>query len=128
MPGKGTKSVRMVLRVVFCGLSTLVFLTDCGSGGIGTSTPPPISVTVSPAGASVTNGGSQTFTAIVTNDPADAGVTWNLSNPELGTLSHSTTISVTYTAPPNTSSPITLAIFATSKTDPTKIGKATIYI
>lgn len=130
MSGKGTKSVRFALRAVFCGLSTLVLLTSCGGGGsgsIGVSTPPPISVSVSPLGATVYNGGSQTFTATVKNDPANAGVTWGVNDP-LSELIDSTATSVTYKAPPNTTTPRIVTLFATSKTDPTKVGTATIYI
>jgi hypothetical protein len=79
-----------------------------------------------PASISLGSGGSQTFTASVLNDPANAGVTWSIGAGP-GTLSASTYTSVTYTAP---GTPIqnatSVTLTATSKTDPTKSTTATI--
>ena len=47
--------------------------------GCGTEPTLPISVTVSPPTASLISGGSQDFSANVTNDPASQGVTWSLT-------------------------------------------------
>ncbi len=62
------------------------------------------------------------FTASVTNDSANARVTWSLSGTSCsgsacGTLSGSSTTAVTYTAPATVSSPLTVSVKATSAKD-----------
>lgn len=44
-----------------------------------TVTPPPVGVSVLPSSATVEAGGTQSFTATVTNDPANQGVTWSVA-------------------------------------------------
>jgi hypothetical protein len=82
-------------------------------------------VSVSPATVSLSGGGSQTFTATVTNDSSNAGVTWSIGNGS-GALSASSTTGVTYTAPATVSATATVTLTATSKTDTTKSASATI--
>lgn len=112
------------------GLSTCamsVLLAGCG-GGSG-STPAPttqaISVSVTPATMSLNGAGSQTFSATVANDSANAGVTWSIGT-GAGTLSASSTNGVTYTAPSAVTATSTVTLTATSKTDSTKSAAATI--
>jgi hypothetical protein len=50
-----------------------------GSGGGGGGTPTGISVAISPTTASLGTGGTQTFTATVSNDSSNSGVTYSLS-------------------------------------------------
>jgi hypothetical protein len=90
---------------------TLFAGANFGCGG--SSTPPqPISVSISPATPqTIVENTSVTFTATVLNDPANKGVTWVLTgilpdgksdcstNPNCGTLSNQTALSITYTAP-----------------------------
>src|SRR2546430_15357493 len=70
-------------------------------------TPPlsvPISVTVSPPLVSVATGGSQDFSATVTNDPAAMGVSWSITGctggaSTCGSLTNITNITATLVAP-----------------------------
>jgi hypothetical protein len=92
-----------------------------------------LSVSLSPTTAKVTTGQTQNFTATVSSDPANKGVTWTLSGAACigtacGTLSNSTTTSVTYTAPASVSSPGTVTLTATSVADATKSASATITV
>jgi hypothetical protein len=98
------------------------------------SAPPPISVTVSPTSANVTNGvGTQPFSATLTNDVQNKGVTWTLSGAgcsgsACGTLTNVTSTSVTYNAPAAVPSPATVTLTAASVTDNTKFANATVTI
>src|SRR6266478_3877305 len=96
-----------------------------------------ISVTVSPATANVQAGfGSQQFTATVSNDAQNNGVTWSLSGSgcfgaTCGTLSASSSASgaaITYTAPGSIPTPATVTLTATSISDTTHSAAATISI
>jgi hypothetical protein len=82
-------------------------------------------VTVSPATATLTGGATQAFTATLTNDTANAGVTWSIGT-GAGALSASTTTGVTYTAPATIATAATVTLTATSITDTTKFGTAAI--
>jgi hypothetical protein len=101
-----------------------------------TVTAPVITVAVSPASASVPVTGKQQFTATVTNDSQNAGVTWNLSGAgcsgsTCGTLSTSSSSSgtpITYTAPSSAPTPQTVTLTATSVSDPARTAAATITI
>jgi dienelactone hydrolase len=69
-----------------------------------TVTPPPIAVSVTPTPTTVPVGTRAQFTATVTNDPANKGVSWNVdcASPPCGTISPAATPSgtpATYTAP-----------------------------
>ena len=96
--------------------------------------PPPISVSVSPNTASVGAGsGSQNFTATIQNDFQNRGVTWSLSGAgcsgsTCGSLTNVTTTSVTYNGPASVPSPATVTLTATSVSDTTKTGAATITV
>ena len=95
------------------GFLAIAFLTGCG-----TPAAPVIGVAVSPTSVTLIGGTSQTFAATVTNDSANAGVTWTAS---VGTIASTGA----YTAPfPVTTTLATVT--ATSKTDPTKTASATI--
>jgi hypothetical protein len=90
----------------------------------------PISVSVSPTSTSLPAGyGTQTFTATVTNDFLNRGVTWSLSGPgcsgsTCGSLSRVTLTSAAYAAPLNIPSPPTVTLTATSIGDTTKSASA----
>lgn len=97
-------------------------------GGCSNSTPPPISVSVSPSfQQTIDPNVTVTFNARVANDTKAQGVTWSLTG--TGTLSSTTGLSTTYQPP---SSGITVAtqvkVTATSVADPTKRVSTTITI
>jgi len=96
-----------------------------------------ISVTVSPASASVqAGGGSQQFTATVRNDWRNRGVRWTLSGAgcggsTCGTLSSTTSASripITYTAPRSVPNPATITLTASSVSNTAKRASATITV
>ena len=96
-----------------------------------------ISVSVSPATASVrAGGGTQQFTATVHNDWHHRGVRWTLSGAgcsasTCGTLSATTSASgapITYTAPRNVPNPATVSLTATSVSNAAKRASATITV
>ncbi len=105
-------------------LALASFISGCG-GGSSTTTPNTITVTVSPATATVTSGGSAQFTATVTGDSSNGGVTWTVSSASAtpGTID----ATGKYTAPSVTAA-TTATVIATSKTDTTKTGMATVAI
>jgi hypothetical protein len=104
--------------------------TSTGSAVI-TVTAPPISVTVNPSSATISAGGTQQFTATVTNT-TNTAVTWTISgagcsgpgNP-CGTINASTGL---YTAPAIPPTPNAITITATSQADPTRSGTASMTI
>ena len=107
------------------------------SATITVTAPPAITVTVLPNPASVqAAGGTKNFTATVTNDTQNKGVTWALSGTgcsgaTCGTLSTSSSasgVAITYTAPAAVPSPATVTLTATSVTDGSKSGSATITV
>jgi hypothetical protein len=95
----------------------------------------PISVTVAPATAFMQPGQGMSFTATVTNDSANKGVTWALSGAgcsgaACGSVSSPSSASgaaITYTAPASVPSG-TVALTATSVADGTKSAGAIITI
>jgi hypothetical protein len=98
-----------------------------------TSTPP-VSVTISPTTASLNISTAKQFTAMVANDPANQGVTWNLTQsgsscaPRCGALSGQTATTVTYTAPATVPANPTVTLTAKSVRDTTKTASATITV
>src|SRR5581483_4838394 len=78
-------------------------------------------VSIDPAAADLTVGGSQTFTATVTGS-SDTAVAWSIQE---GTAGGSVTADGTYTAP---ATPGTYHLIAASHADPTKSASATITV
>jgi hypothetical protein len=96
---------------------------------------PAIIVSVSPMTASIVTGGAtSSFTATVTNDSQNKGVTWTLSGANCsgagcGTVSPASTASgaaVTYTSPAKASSAGTVTLTATSVSNNSESAAATI--
>jgi hypothetical protein len=90
--------------------------------------PPSVSVTVTPASATVQAGTTQQFTANVTGT-TNTSVTWQVNgvtggNSTVGTIS----ISGLYTAPAAAQNPATVTIRAVSNADATKFGTAAVTI
>lgn len=102
----------------------ITFISGCG-GSSNTTTGNSISVTVSPATATVASGATTQFTATVTGDSSNAGVTWSVSSSSATPGSIDATGK--YTAPSVTAA-TTATVVATSKTDTTKTGSATVTI
>src|SRR5271156_5403169 len=100
------------------------------------SAPPAIAVSLLPLTASLQIGLAQPFTATVTNDSANKGVTWTLSGAgcsgaTCGTLSAANSASgaaITYTAPVSVPAPPAVTLTATSVADTTKSAPATITV
>jgi hypothetical protein len=120
-------------------LATLAALLLPGCGGGSTSTPAPvqpapaITVALTPASATVQTGQSQSFTAAVSNDTQNKGVTWALSGQgcsgsTCGAISGASGATVVYAAPAVAPTPPTVTLTATSVTDSTKSSTATITI
>jgi hypothetical protein len=89
--------------LVVSGVVTLLFLAGCGGSASQPITVPAVTVSVTPAPATVLAENTQSFTATVQNT-SNVGVTWTLSGmgctgAACGTLSSTTTNPVTYTAP-----------------------------
>jgi hypothetical protein len=82
---------------------------------------PPVGVTVAPGLASLPAGGTQQFTANVTNT-TNTGVIWTLDPAGVGSLSSSGL----YTAPATVSAQQTVNVIATSLAEPTQSASATI--
>src|SRR5207245_9823872 len=107
--------------------------TRCGSemaapGGGG----PAISVAVVPSTASLLTSGTQDFTATVSNDPSNGGVTWSITGcsggpAACGSLSNVTSTTATYTAPASVP-PGAIGVTATSVSDATKAFGATVTV
>ncbi len=118
--------MRTHCRGYVCTLALLftILISGCG-GGSSTTTGNSISVTVSPATATVASGGTTQFTATVTGDSANGGVTWSVSSSSATPGTIDTTGK--YTAPSVTAA-TTATVVATSKTDTTKTGTATVTI
>lgn len=104
------------------------------TAGCGGSSSGPLSVSISPGGAVVPLGGTQTFAATVSNDPKNQGVTWTLTangvscSPSCGTVSPTSSASgtsVTYSAP-GTATSVTLT--ATTVSDTAVLASAIITV
>ena len=125
----------MNIRQIFnlaCLTSLSSLLTACSGGSSNTPpTPPAISVAfAASAPTTLAASATATLTATVTNDSANAGVTWSAtcSTSPCGTFSSASTASgspTTYQAPAAAG---TVTVVATSVTDKTKSVSATITI
>jgi hypothetical protein len=108
-------------------------VTKTASSAITLVAAPPISVSVSPASATVQVSSAAVFTVAVLNDSQNKGVSWNLSgaacsSASCGSLTNQTSSSVTYTAPANAPSVPTVTLTAASIADSTKTASASIAV
>jgi len=133
------RSYRQTLAIATLAIGALAMGLATGCGGGSNSTPgtggggsTSVAVTMTPTTASVAVGKTQAFTATVTNDSANKGVTWALSCANgcgsLSTMTSASGTATTYTAPTTVPSSATVTITATSVTDGTKSASATITI
>ena len=97
----------------------LMAVFGCGGGG-GGGGGNPVSVSVSPPSANLTPGGTQQFTATVTN-AANTAVTWSVDSQNGGTI----TQAGLYTAPGAAG---TYTVRATSVQDPTKSDTSSVTV
>src|SRR5580698_6503127 len=114
-------------RLFSCGGALFVLAMAVVIGGCGSS-PPPISVSLSPSSPQAIDQ-SQTLTvgATVTNDTSVKGVSWTLTGP--GSLSNPTTLSVTYvSSTTNITHAQQATVTATSGADPTKTASLQITV
>jgi len=94
----------------------------------------PVAVTITPpSSTTVLDGASLNLAATVANDSNSAGVTWSLSGTNCsaatcGTLTNSTTTSVTYTSPATPPAALSVAITATSVADPSISASITLTV
>src|SRR2546425_383503 len=102
---------------------------SCGSYGT-SSTPPPISVSLAPPSASVAVNQTKPFTANVSYDSQNKGVTWSLNctGGGCGSLSPSPTPNPVTSAAPASVPAAAVTLTATSNADSTKTASATITV
>lgn len=104
-------------------LIAVAFLANCSNDTKG-----PITVTVSPATASVQIGLTKQFSATVAN-AASQGVDWQVNGVSGGDATNGTiSASGLYTAPAAVPSPATVTVTAVSQSDNTKSGSAAVTI
>jgi Tol biopolymer transport system component len=107
-----------------------------GEPALTIATPTVGSISVAPKVAGVDVGASRQFTANVTDDPYDAGVTWSLagsgcSGTACGTVAPSKSASgvpVKYTAPATVPNPNDVRLIATSVTDTTISASSSVVV
>jgi hypothetical protein len=111
-----------------------LMITGCGGAGSSPNPPAPISVSFSPQPpSSIDAGANSNLTAMVSNDSANAGVTWavSCSSTPCGTFSAASTASgaaTKYSAPASSSKSASVTVTATAVSDTTKSASATITI
>jgi hypothetical protein len=121
---------RFTAALVSLGISLSACLLGCG----GTSKPTPTAIVITGATSqSVDPGDSVSYTATVTNDTNNAGVTWTLggsacTGSACGTLTNSTTTGVTYTAPATVTTALSVTITVTSVADSSLTDVLTISV
>jgi hypothetical protein len=127
--------VKSLKTILMSSVAAIAFVAAaCGGGGSNPPTPPAISVALSPAPpTTITAGQTASLTAVVSNDSANAGVTWSVtcSVSSCGSFTPTTTPSgtaTTYSAPANVPTGGTVTVVATSVTDGTATASASITI
>lgn len=123
---------RTYLVALFLVCIAAVAFAGCGGGSATT-----IVIELQPSGTqTIDEGGVINFTAIVGGDTKGGGATWKLTGTNCGgtpatgcgTLSNSTTSSVTYTAPTGISAGISATLTATSVTETSVTQTSTISV
>jgi sugar lactone lactonase YvrE len=124
-------SVSQCLGLLIAGL--VAICSGCGGGSSGSSPLPPtptaqISVTVTPASASVILGATQPFSANVTGT-TNVAVSWTVNGITGGSLSVGTIdANGVYTAPADLPSPASVTVSATSQAESTASAKSTVTV
>lgn len=115
---------------------TATSVSDATKSGSTTVTVLAITLSISPASALIPLNITQALTPTLANDPANAGVSWTITQngtacPGCGTVAPTSTLSgtpTTYTAPAALPSPARVTVTATSVTDTTKTQSATLTV
>jgi hypothetical protein len=113
-------------------LSILVVMCGCSSNQ--PSSASLIAVTITPGTPpSIDQGQTMAFSASLTNDTGNKGVTWTLSGPGCsgsvcGSLTNVTTTSVTYKAPATVTANLGITLTATSVASTTQTAVATFFV
>jgi hypothetical protein len=108
-------------------------LAGCGSA-VQANLSPALSVSLSSTAVSVQILQTQQITATLQNDTQSKGVTWSLTQsgipctPSCGSLAAVAATAVTYSAPANVPSPVTVTLTATSVADSTKSASTVISV
>ena len=112
--------MKQQIRSYFHALEVSVFFLclTIHVSGCGSSTPKPVSVTISPQATAIGTGQMTQFTATAINDPT--GVTWSATSGTIDTNGN-------YSAPSGPQS-VTISVTAKSKKDPTKSASATVNV
>jgi hypothetical protein len=119
------RSYVLRLSCLAFGLTSVILLSACGGGSSSPPPPPPISVSLHPQATSLVAGTqSQQFTAAVTNDPQNRGVTWSVDSVAGGSASVGTISAAGLYLPPASAG--THTVKATSVADTSKSALASI--
>ena len=115
----------MKVTVAIVVVSALLLLSGCG-GGSSSSSANGVSVTISPASASLNQGQTVQFTAAVSGS-SNTGVTWQVNGTTGGSASTGT-VSTTglYTAPSTINAATVVTVTAVAQADTTKTALATV--
>ena len=112
------------LAFLAVGLAASLFLGSCGSS----SPPPPITITVTPASATLSPGASTQFTATVTGT-TNTAVTWQVNGTPGGSAATGTiTSNGLYTAPSAIPNPATVTVAAVLSANASDSGSASVTI
>src|SRR5215469_948337 len=112
------------LAFLAAGLAASLFLGSCGSS----SPPPPITITVTPASATLSPGASTQFTATVTGT-TNTAVTWQVNGTVGGSTATGTiTSNGLYTAPGAIPNPATVTVTAVLSANASDSGSASVTI
>jgi dienelactone hydrolase len=122
-----TKAFTLIVATVVLACSS------CSGGNSSSNTTPPITVLVTPASATVQAGATAQFTATVTNDGANKGVTWTVScsTASCGSVSATSTasgVATIYSAPATPGSSLSVTLTASSVADGTRPASANITV
>lgn len=116
---------------------TATSVADPSASALAIARIPAITLSIAPGGALLPANTTQQFTATVSSDPANKGVTWTLTqggttcSPACGTISSTSSASgtpITYTSPASVPISPTVTLTAASAADTTKSASATITI
>ena len=128
---KYARSTRVAQPIWLCIAITLpLLLSSCFklSNGANVQTPSVSIVLSTSSQVQILSPGGTLNIAATVYDQSGQGVTWNLAPVNFGTLTNTTSTSVTYTAPTDLAAPTAVTVTATSITNPNITAKAGITV